>query len=249
MNAIQMLKYVENGLIVKIVKLLALLTSIVCCFIFFIFYMTYMNTNNFFSYDLLSFGNLWIFIFALLASCIFSLFALPCNVIVYYHKKKKDVLYYGSWFIIFLYILTAFVVIMSFGIENGYWTGFCFFMGLVYFMLIEIGIDFYVNKKLRKILGLSILLLIFIIWVAITIPNLFNTAFGVFLTKQGLAAEKVEIYLKNKNKIVVGKMLFRDSKFAYVEYKDTIRIDNTNLEQSFSQSVPIEDVSILKDLR
>lgn len=248
MNIKQILKYIENGLIFKIVKFLILSTLMIYLFIFFVFNVTYMNTNKFFSYDLLSFECVWILIYVLLVSCIFSIFALPMNVISYYHtcKKGKDILYYTSLSIVILYIVIVVLSILFFDIKNDYWIYFYPSIILLYFLLTEIGIDFYINKKLGKTFGLLALFFALIVWMAITIPNLFNAAFSKFLTNQGLAAEKVEIYLKNKNKFVIGKMLFKDSQFAYVEYKDNIQINHTSLEQNISQSIPINDISILR---
>lgn len=246
----EILNHIKSELIFKVVKLVIALGFMLCLFAFFIFNITYMNINNFFSYDLLSFNYLWIFIYMYLATCIFILSALPFNAVFYYiiHKKEKDVIFGASLITVIFLVALVIVSIIDFGLPNKPWTIFCFIVVFIYFVLIDISINFYIDKQLPRMLIMLSLLLVSVVFLAIASPKLFNEAFKKFLLDESLAANKVEIYLKNKDKFVVGKMVFKDSKFAYVEYKDIIKIDdNVSLEQNISQVIPVENISILKD--
>lgn len=241
---------IKSELIFKVVKLAIVLGFMLCLFAFFIFNITYMNINNFFSYDLLSFSYLWIFIYMYLATCIFILSALPFNVAFHYivRKREKDIIFCVSLITIAFLVVLVILFIIAFGLPNKLWTIFCFIVVFIYFVLINISIDFYIDRRFGIKLIMLSLLLTGIVLLAIAYPKLFNEAFKKILLDESLAANKVEIYLKNKDKFVLGKMVFKDNKFAYVEYKDIVKIDdNVSLEQNISQMIPVENVSILKD--
>lgn len=80
------------------------------------------------------------------------------------------------------------------------------------------------------------------------LPHHFKTGFKRFLKTKGLSAERVEIYLKDKQKFVIGELVFRDSKFAYVRFIDTAQglNDEKILAKSFQSkiflSLRIEDM-------
>ena len=62
-----------------------------------------------------------------------------------------------------------------------------------------------------------------------------------------MASDRVEIYLKNENESVIGKLIFDDGKYAYVEFNRTDSncggID-VACDQTIRKKVPSEDVSI-----
>lgn len=87
--------------------------------------------------------------------------------------------------------------------------------------------------------------LVLLVYMAILFPNLFKTGFERFLKTKGLSAERVEIYLKDKQKFVIGELVFRDSKFAYVRFIDTAQ--GLNDEKNISKIVSIENISIVND--
>ncbi|WP_298043930.1 hypothetical protein [uncultured Campylobacter sp.] len=81
----------------------------------------------------------------------------------------------------------------------------------------------------------------------ISYQNVFVSTYSGFLKFCGLADDSIEIYLKNENKSVRGKLIFDDGKYAYVEFNRT----DSNCggigvacEQIIRKKVPSEDVSI-----
>ena len=81
----------------------------------------------------------------------------------------------------------------------------------------------------------------------ISYQNVFVSTYNGFLKFCGLAGDSIEIYLKNENRSVRGKLIFDDGKYAYVEFNRT----DSNCggigvacEQIIRKKVPSEDVSI-----
>lgn len=241
-------KYILS-LTYDIAQLIALSAFIVCFPLLFIFDITYMNSNRVFSYNFLSFEILWVIIVVFLESLIFGLLYLPINLISWgYRNNDRSIMIFFSvllFYIVMLIVLTA----INFGLNNPHWTIFGLFMGAICCIIVETLLRYYGSRNFRQFFSILILVLIVMLYVAIMFPNVFNAGFKKFLEYKSLAADKVEIYLKDRNQFVIGKMVFRDSKFAYVIY------DDTNLSNSSTDSkghyyanklVPVENITILK---
>ena len=98
-------------------------------------------------------------------------------------------------------------------------------------------------------LMIAILVIMLLIYFITLLPlSDFHTKFyKEFLQSRGLASDHAEIYLKDKNESVRGKLIFDDGKYAYVEFNRT----DSNCggigvacEQKLRKKVPSEDVSI-----
>ena len=79
----------------------------------------------------------------------------------------------------------------------------------------------------------------------------FKAAFDIykeFFKSIDLASDHVEIYLKDKNGSVPGKLIFDDGKYAYVEFNRTDRncgdVGDSCIK-TIRKKVPSEDVSII----
>ena len=68
-----------------------------------------------------------------------------------------------------------------------------------------------------------------------------------FLKSINLASDHAEIYLKDKNKSVPGKLIFDDGKYAYVKFKniDSNCSVGSNTCEIVRKKVPSEDVRII----
>lgn len=188
-----------------------------------------------------------------LTTTMFAIVAFPFNVICFYEKrnKKRD----WTFCICFYFLMPLFVFVIFipvfYGAKNIYWTWFCLVISFSYWFFIESCVYFYENRKINEWIFLLSIVPILIITFAFSEPKPFNKAITMFLQSKSLAADKVEIYLKDKNRFVEGKMVFMDSKFAYVIYEDTkINSDGTDSKESYiaNKRVPIENVTILNPL-
>lgn len=243
-------KYFNMAFILNIIKLIIMCSMAICVWTFIIFHITYMSHYKFFSYDLLSLNNIWLFAYMFLSTSIFSILAVPINIISFYSRcdKKKDGLFYiccGA--IIFFIIILTIAGLYGKGLD---FVLFCIVIASAYFIFIESCVDFYFKRQVSVFI-VVILIPMMILTVAIANPQPFNIGFENILKGKSLAADKVEIYLKDKNQFIIGKMVFRDSKFAYVVYDD--RSSNNNGADSKGQYranklVPIENVTILNPL-
>lgn len=69
-----------------------------------------------------------------------------------------------------------------------------------------------------------------------------------FLKFINLASDHAEIYLKDKNESIRGKLIFDDGKYAYVEFDHTVRncgdVGDSCIK-TIRKKVPSEDVSII----
>lgn len=81
--------FVNIDFIFKIIKLIVAFAIAVCVFTFAIFHITYMSYYKLFSYDLLSFNNIWLFAYMFLTTTMFAIIAFPFNVICFYEKRNK----------------------------------------------------------------------------------------------------------------------------------------------------------------
>ncbi len=236
----KILKYFNMTFISKTIKLIIMCAMAICVWTFMIFHITYMSHYKFFSYDLLSFNNIWLFAYVFLSTIIFGILTIPFNMIYFYCKHIKKKVF---WFIVLSLSLLA-VVFMPLVL-------FFIIMWFAYFVLIESCVDFYNNRKLNGLVLPLLVVLVIIVLIAFSCSEPFNNGFKMFLTNKSLAADKVEIYLKDKNQFVIGKMVFRDSKFAYVIYDD-INSSNNSADSKgqyrANKLVPIENVTILNPL-
>ena len=233
--------------VIKMAKVVSLLNLALCLFMFFVFNITYMNTNHFFSYDLLSFNNILIFLYMFLHSIGFIFFAIPLYCVV--ERRYRDsyicqIIYYC----IMICVIIAVLLIFCTKIHNVFL--FFILMCVLYYMLIKASV-LYVKNKFNGFFAVLAIALVMIICVSFANSDVLNIGFKKFLTDKSLAADKVEIYLKDKNRFVEGKMVFMDSKFAYVIYEDTkINSDGTFSKELYiaNKRVPIENVTILNPL-
>ncbi|EHN6894808.1 hypothetical protein KJK44_001428 [Campylobacter upsaliensis] len=233
----------------KYFKTLIFLTLCFCALCLFIFVITYMRVNEFFSFNLLSFDNLWLFLFAFVYLLVFAFMALPFNIVLHYlthQKDKKDFLFKSSLAGAFLIVVASLcALITQFHKIDFRWLTFCAFIVLVYSFVIAICLHFYENKNFKQFFTLMFIIFAFVIYMTILLPHHFETGFKRFLKTKGLSAQRVEIYLKDKQKFVIGELVFRDSKFAYVRFIDTAQ--GLNGEKNISKIVSIENISIVKD--
>lgn len=218
-----------------IVKLLALFIFVCCLFLFFIFDITYMNSNKFFSYDLLSIENLWVVVAIFLQSYMFGLLYLPINLALYSYRRKDYITMIVSLLLSIVLIVFIVLLIITNGVKNLHWIIYCLFMAFICCIIIELFIQFYNDRNSKKLLAVLVIVFVSMVYFAFTFPDIFNAGFKKFLIDKSLAADKVEVYLKDKGNFVFGKMVFRDSKFAYIQYKDNVL-----------QLVPLENVTILE---
>lgn len=233
----------------KYFKFIITLTLSFCALCLFIFVITYMRMNEFFSFELLSFDNLWLFLFAFVFLLVFAFLALPFNLVahyIFYKKKKNDFLFSSSLsgalivFLSFLWVLNE-----RFDEINLHWLAFCGFIACIYFLFIGACLCFYERQNFKNFFIAVFVGLVLLVYMAILLPHHFETGFKRFLKTKGLSAQRVEIYLKDKQKFVIGELVFRDSKFAYVRFIDTAQ--GLNGEKNISKIVSIENISIIKD--
>ncbi|EPC9519237.1 hypothetical protein ACR3TY_000433 [Campylobacter upsaliensis] len=233
----------------KYFKFIITLTLSFCALCLFIFVITYMRMNEFFSFELLSFDNLWLFLFAFVYLLVFAFLALPFNLVahyIFYKKKKNDFLFSSSLsgalivFLSFLWVLNE-----RFDEINLHWLAFCGFIACIYFLFIGACLCFYERQNFKNFFIAVFVGLVLLVYMAILLPHHFETGFKRFLKTKGLSAQRVEIYLKDKQKFVIGELVFRDSKFAYVRFIDTAQ--GLNGEKNISKIVSIENISIVKD--
>lgn len=238
--------------ILKVIKLIVMFVITICIFIYIIFQIIYMSYYKFFSYDLLLLlNNIWLFVYMFLSTSIISVIAIPINLAFYIWRNKNG---FNCLFVICVIIELFIVAILV--CAGLYGKGldfvlFCIAIASAYFIFIEACIEFY-NKRNPSVLIVAMLIIpTMIMLVAISNPNPFRDAIKSVLTNKSLAADKVEIYLKDKNQFVIGKMVFRDSKFAYVIYDDINSSNNgTDSKEQYraNKLVPIENVTILNPL-
>ncbi|MDL0101809.1 hypothetical protein [Campylobacter felis] len=127
---------------------------------------------------------------------------------------------------------------------NLHWLAFCGFIACIYFLFIGACLCFYERQNFKNFFIAVFVGLVLLVYMAILFPNLFKTGFERFLKTKGLSASRVEIYLKDKQKFVIGTLIFRDSTFAYVRFTDTIvGVGESNV----TKIVPLESISILKN--
>ena len=112
----------------------------------------------------------------------------------------------------------------------------------------------------RFFVALSIIFIAFhILFLLLSVPSIsqflkkpqyfsFNFICKKFLESINLASDHVEIYLKDKNGSIPGKLIFDDGKYAYVEfdrtYSNCIDIGGSCIK-TIRRKVPSEDVSIV----
>lgn len=241
-------KYFNMAFISKTIKLIIMCATAICVWTFIIFHITYMSHYKFFPYDLLSFNNIWLFAYMFLSASISSILAIPINIISFYVRcnKKKDSLFYiccGA--IIFFAITLTIAVFYGKGLDL---VLFYIVIASASFIFIESCVDFYFKRQ-ASVFIVAILIPMMILTIAIANPQPFNIGFENILKGKSLAADKAEIYLKDKNQFVIGKMVFRDSKFAYVIYDDSSNGSADSKGQyRANKLVPIENVTILNPL-
>ena len=231
----------------KYLKITIFSTLGFCILCLFIFVVSYMRVNEIFSFDLLSFDNLWIFLFVFVYFLVFAFLALPFNVVghyLVYKKDKNDILFKYS-LVGLLLIVGVFIFMFDKNEFNPKWLVFCGIIVFVYFVFIGACLHFYENKNPKHFFALTFGAFVILTYCAILFPNNFEIGFERFLKTKGLSADRVEIYLKDKQKFVVGKLIFRDSKFAYVRFTDTIQ--GLKSERNITKIVPIENISVFKD--
>lgn len=230
----------------KYLKIILFSTLGFCALCLFIFVISYMRVNEIFSFELLSFDNLWIFIFAFVYFFVFAFLALPFNVLAHYllHKKdKKDFLFRVSFAGVLL-ILCFLILGLKMREFNPKWLIFCGIILGVYFLFIAACLHFYERKNSKHFFILIFGAFVLLTYAAILFPHAFETGFERFLKTKGLSAARAEIYLKDKQKFVIGRLIFRDSAFAYVRFED--RIWGVG-ERNVTKILPLESISILKN--
>lgn len=295
------------SVILKLIFSIALMLSIVAGFVFAI---TYMRSNRFFSYEIFSVNNIWIFLLAgiymvmtLLTACgllIYGIFICkPKNsqqkqsrhdlnideIIVnrreayskYNEKKLKNESYceirllrlyllYKACKLFFkvinffskvfndgrtyvgLNIFFAIFICISIGI-NWFLVVYIYFfiLLLILFLLLYSGV-----KEIKNRIKLMVSILVFTLFMyfvtLLPFSDIHAGFYKIFLQSRSLASDHAEIYLKNENKSVIGKLIFDDGKYAYVEFNRT----DSNCggigvacEQIIRKKVLSEDVSIL----
>ena len=127
-----------------------------------------------------------------------------------------------------------------------------YIISTIVFFLIPIITRCCEKAFIPKVVGFIVLVLytgVFV--VALYEQDISIELYKKFLQSRGLVSDHAEIYLKNENKSVPGKLIFDDGKYAYVEFNRT----DSNCggigvacEQIIRKKVPSEDVSILVPL-
>lgn len=229
----------------KYLKITIISTLGFCVLCLFVFVISYMRINEIFSFELLTLDNLWIFIFAFVYFFIFAFLALPFNVLVHYlvHKKDKNFLFKLS-FVAVMLIVICLIFALCLGEFSARWLVFCGIIVGVYFCFIAAFLHFYESKNYGRFLTLIFGIFVLLTYAAIFFPQSFEMGFERFLKTKGLSADRAEIYLKDKQKFVIGKLIFRDSKFAYVRFEDTVQGLG---ERNITKIVPLDSVSVFKD--
>ncbi|PAF41274.1 hypothetical protein [Helicobacter sp. 11S02596-1] len=215
------------------------LFSVMFCIVgLFVFLMTYATKYGFFPYSLFSFSALWLWGIAGLYGAVISIVVASPFLWLLFSKRLQ--LKSNS---IILCLLCIGVIVLLILINN-----ILIPLGLfITFLLAEIAIGFYKNKKLIRIV-IGIILTIFLyLCLIFLLSDFFTQAFEKFLKTKGLAAENAEIYLKDKQKFVYGTLRFMDSKNAYVEFCDEGQDCQKDIKAKSKKVVPVQDVTILKD--
>ena len=116
-----------------------------------------------------------------LGTSIFSVLAIPSNIIAFYikYKQKKDVLF---WICFSLDIFFALIFIVAGFYGKGWeFVLFCFIVAISYFIFVESLIDFYCSKKLNMLSVAIWIIPTMILLIAFSYPTLFNAGFKYFL--------------------------------------------------------------------
>lgn len=124
----------------------------------------------------------------------------------------------------------------------------CFFILLLILFLIL----YFSVKEIKNRIGLIIFILVFtlLVHLAALLPfsDIHADFYKIFLQSRSLASDHAEIYLKDKNESIRGKLIFDDGKYAYVEfdrtYSNCIDIGDSCIK-TIRRKVPSEDVSIV----
>ena len=165
---------------------------------------------------------------------------LPLNIALCNYRRANCFVAIIFFALFALFVVAVVVAAIDNQVKDWDWTYFCLSTGLFS--------DDKNKKKFYVRLFVVLPILLFIVFIGL---EKFNVGFKTLLTEKSLAADKVEIYLKDKNRFVEGKMVFMDSKFAYVIYEDTkINSDGTFSKELYiaNKRVPIENVTILNPL-
>lgn len=225
----------------------------------------YMRNNSFFDWSIFSISSIWLFIMAtIVAIVICALLYAPIIILTYIKLYNPDdslswklVLYISymiSLFFIIMLILSSCIgfiawELTSFYIIASFFIGFIF-KGVVYLSFFrETTILFRIRKRLLYI----VLLIVIYLTTLLIFPNIFSKGIEKFLISNGIASYNAEIYLRNYNKTIHGRLIFDNSNISFVEYKD-IAIDcNKTIKAEcekkyFRQKVPSVDVRIIPEI-
>lgn len=249
--------------VTQMLKICSFITSIFALIGIIGFIFSYMRYYGFFTYEIFSANHILLFAFftLLIFLTILALFGSTIMYLYYsLHKddssrKSRNLFMILAWtIVVFLGIVLYFANQENIFVRFVYWSN--WIVGIILF--ISLIVPFlrrclkYVSEieKDRKIWFVAtIFSLIICGYVSFLIfyPSTFVNSYDSFLKFCGLASDRVEIYLKNENESVIGKLIFDDGKYAYVEFNRT----NSNCggidvacDQTIRKKVPSEDVSI-----
>ena len=294
-NIIDELKEIYEGISValKLIFSIALIFSIVMGFTFAV---TYMRNKEFFSYEIFSLSNIWIFLLAGIYMVMILLVAYGLLIYAIFIRKPKDSQQKESqhdsnsnierlknkfsnlfstiknldkeWLknkfsnlfstifnffnnernYVYLSIVPAFIICIKIGIN--------LLLAVYIFFFILFLILYFVLEEIKDKIKLMIFIIIFalLMYFITLLPfSDFHTKFyKEFLKSINLASDHAEIYLKDKNKSVPGKLIFDDGKYAYVEfdrtYSNCIGVGDSCIK-TIRKKVPSEDVSIITKVK
>ena len=213
-------------------------------------FITYMVENNFFSYEIFKIGNMPIFALAFLYG--FSMYiVLHMIAILSFYSFLQ-----GDYCFSILFAISALVVVLIFlcwirkkNAKTQWGIIAIYFVSLVLSLLLAYAFYSRSNEGAKNVIvAILVLMLGLYLGSLFLVPKFYADLYSSFLKSLSLAANNVEIYLKNQNKHIFGRLIFDDGKYAYVEFNRTDR-DYGGIgaacDQIVRKKVPSEDVSIL----
>lgn len=175
------------------------------------------------------------------------------SIVLGFHIYSRENYIKGiALFIEIIYIVAPFII-FYFKEAQGLDSSFKAFAAIFLFFEILIIVISYVAIDIKRWFAAFILICWIISYSILLLVPLFPKYFNVnhicnkILKSINLASDHAEIYLKDKNKSVPGKLIFDDGKYAYVKFKniDSNCSVGSNACEIVRKKVPSEDVSII----
>lgn len=215
-------------------------------------------------------GALVIFVFPLFCSWLFNNFINPHFVVIFcliaiaitcaFRVAFRDCEFGKNIILLFIamslvFIAACFIFYKSFDGHKEVFILFAFL--LVLFILFEAGMaiisfEFSATAKSYEntnnffnYIGLVLIAFFVLFFIILGLGG--SRIYKKFFKSINLASDHVEIYLKNENESVIGKLIFDDGKYAYVEFDRTVSNCNDvgdSCIKTIRKKVPSEDVSI-----